>query len=167
MSTTASAIGLTGDSFTLRDTWTNAAGTSTGTISAAVPSHGTVVYRVSGGTTSTPTPTPTPTPSGCTATYRLVNDWGTGFQSELTVTNNGPSALDGWTVKLTLAGGQTITSLWNGVNTGTTGAVTVKNTPYNGSIAANGTTTFGFTANGNGSTAPTGVTCTTPTSQGR
>ncbi|MBE1583389.1 alpha-galactosidase [Nonomuraea angiospora] len=164
ISTTASAIGLAGDSFTLRDAWTNAVSASTGTISAAVPSHGTVVYRVSGGTSSTPTPTPTPSgpADGCTAAYRLVNDWGTGFQSEVTVSNPGPSAIDGWTVKLTLAGGQTISSLWNGVNTGTSGTVTVKNTAYNGTVAANGTTTFGFTAGGNGSAAPTAVTCTTP-----
>ncbi|TDC16447.1 alpha-galactosidase [Actinomadura bangladeshensis] len=53
ISTTASAIGLSGTSFDLRDAWTNAITSTTGTISASVPSHGTVVYRVSGGT---PTP---------------------------------------------------------------------------------------------------------------
>ncbi|GAB3894190.1 hypothetical protein GCM10027612_44940 [Microbispora bryophytorum subsp. camponoti] len=62
---------------------------------------------------------------------------------------------------MTLAGGQSITSLWNGVNTGTSGAVTVKNAPYNGTVAGAGSTAFGFTANGSGS-APTGVTCTSP-----
>ncbi|MEV0199805.1 cellulose binding domain-containing protein [Nonomuraea sp. NPDC050691] len=164
VSTTASAIGLAGGSFTLRDAWTNAVSTSAGTISATVPSHGTVVYRVSGGTPPSPTPSPTPSghPGGCTAAYRLVNDWGTGFESEVTVSNDGPSPLDGWTVKMTLAGGQTITSLWNGVNTGTSGAITVKNASYNGTIAGNGSTTFGFTAGGAGSTAPAGVTCTSP-----
>ncbi|MEO3813173.1 lectin [Sphaerisporangium sp. B11E5] len=63
ISTTASAIGLAGNSFTLRDAWTNAVTSSTGTISASVPAHGTVVYRVSGGTPTTPTPTPTSTAS--------------------------------------------------------------------------------------------------------
>lgn len=58
ISTTAAAIGKSGTSFTLRDAWTNATSTSTGTISASVPPHGTVVYRVSGGTTTNP-PTPT------------------------------------------------------------------------------------------------------------
>ncbi|NEA22228.1 glycoside hydrolase family 27 protein [Actinomadura bangladeshensis] len=53
ISTTASAIGLSGTSFNLRDAWTNATTSTTGAISASVPSHGTVVYRVSGGT---PTP---------------------------------------------------------------------------------------------------------------
>ncbi|MCG5221087.1 lectin [Streptosporangium sp. KLBMP 9127] len=60
ISTTASAIGLSGSSFSLRDAWTNAVTTTTGAISASVPSHGTVVFRVSGGT---PNPTPTPSPS--------------------------------------------------------------------------------------------------------
>ncbi|GAA0404648.1 ricin-type beta-trefoil lectin domain protein [Micromonospora gifhornensis] len=58
VSTTAAAIGKSGNSFTLRDAWTNTTSTSTGTISASVPAHGTVVYRVSGGGTTTPPPPP-------------------------------------------------------------------------------------------------------------
>ena len=54
VSTTAAAIGKSGSSFTLRDAWTNATSTTTGAISASVPAHGTVVYRVSGGGTVTP-----------------------------------------------------------------------------------------------------------------
>ncbi|MEU3454662.1 ricin-type beta-trefoil lectin domain protein [Micromonospora sp. NPDC006766] len=57
ISTTASAIGKSGASFTLLDAWTNATSTTGGTISASVPAHGTVVYRVSGGGTTTPPPT--------------------------------------------------------------------------------------------------------------
>ncbi len=58
VSTSAAAIGKSGTSFTLQDAWTGATTTSTGTISATVPGHGTVVYRVSGGT-STPSNTTT------------------------------------------------------------------------------------------------------------
>jgi alpha-galactosidase len=62
ISTTAAAIGKSGSSFTLRDAWTNATTTTTGSISASVPGHGTVVYRVSGGgTPSTTAPTTAPT----------------------------------------------------------------------------------------------------------
>ncbi|HEX6686569.1 MAG TPA: ricin-type beta-trefoil lectin domain protein [Candidatus Limnocylindrales bacterium] len=57
ISTTAGAIGKTGVSFTLRDAWTNATSTTSGIISASVPGHGTVVYRVSGGSGTTPPPT--------------------------------------------------------------------------------------------------------------
>jgi alpha-galactosidase len=59
VSTTAAAVGKNGTSFTLREAWSGATTTSTGAISASVPGHGTVVYRVSGGTS-------TPPPSGTT-----------------------------------------------------------------------------------------------------
>jgi alpha-galactosidase len=54
VATTAVAVGKSGSSFTLRDAWTNAISTTSGAISAVVPAHGTAVYRVSGGGTSTP-----------------------------------------------------------------------------------------------------------------
>ncbi|WBB78333.1 cellulose binding domain-containing protein [Micromonospora sp. WMMD882] len=112
-------------------------------------------------TTPAPTtPPPTGGPGTCVATYKAVNSWPDGFQGEVTVANNTTSAVNGWTVSLTLAGGQTISSLWSGVNTGTTGTVTVRNAPYNGALGANASTTFGFTATGNGATPPSNITCT-------
>ncbi|TDC63520.1 alpha-galactosidase [Micromonospora sp. KC207] len=68
ISTTAAAIGKSGTSFTLLDAWTNGTSTTTGTISASVPAHGTVVYRVSGGGTTPPTTPPPPT------TFRLRSE---------------------------------------------------------------------------------------------
>jgi alpha-galactosidase len=59
VSTTAAAIGKAGTSFTLRDAWTDATTISSGAISASVPGHGTVVYRVSGGTAIPPGSTST------------------------------------------------------------------------------------------------------------
>ncbi|WP_225851020.1 ricin-type beta-trefoil lectin domain protein, partial [Streptomyces sp. HPF1205] len=51
ISTTAGAIGKTGaSSYTLTDLWSGATSTTSGTISASVPAHGTVMYRVAGGT---------------------------------------------------------------------------------------------------------------------
>ncbi|WP_433315572.1 cellulose binding domain-containing protein [Micromonospora sp. CA-269861] len=108
------------------------------------------------------TPPPTGGPGTCTATYRTLNTWPGGFQAEVTVANNSTSSLNGWTVGLTLASGQAISSLWSGINTGTTGSVTVRNAAYNGTVGANASTTFGFTATGNGATAPGNVTCTSP-----
>jgi alpha-galactosidase len=53
ISTTAGAIGKTGaSSYTLTNLWTGATSTTTGTISASVPAHGTVMYRVAGGSSS-------------------------------------------------------------------------------------------------------------------
>jgi alpha-galactosidase len=49
ISTTAAALGLAGTSFTRLDAWTGARSTSSGTFSASVAAHDTVVYRISGG----------------------------------------------------------------------------------------------------------------------
>jgi alpha-galactosidase len=54
ISTTAAAVGKSGTSFSLRDAWSNSVTTTTGGISASVPGHGTVVYRLSGGATTSP-----------------------------------------------------------------------------------------------------------------
>ncbi|WP_305788081.1 glycoside hydrolase family 27 protein [Symbioplanes lichenis] len=51
ITTTAAAVGRSGSSFTLVDAWTGATTTTSGTISASVPAHGTAVFRLSGGTT--------------------------------------------------------------------------------------------------------------------
>jgi alpha-galactosidase len=50
VSTTASAIGIGGSSsYRLKDLWSKATSTTTGTISASVPAHGAVMYRVARG----------------------------------------------------------------------------------------------------------------------
>jgi alpha-galactosidase len=56
ISTTTSAVGKTGSSsYTLTNLWTGATSTTSGPISASVPSHGTVMYRVAGGSSGSPT----------------------------------------------------------------------------------------------------------------
>ncbi|NUP50101.1 MAG: alpha-galactosidase [Catenulispora sp.] len=55
ISTTAGAIGKTGaSSYTLTDLWSGATSTTSGAISASVPGHGTVMFRVAGGTAPPP-----------------------------------------------------------------------------------------------------------------
>lgn len=112
---------------------------------------------------ATPTITPTVTPSvpggACSATMRVVNSWSGGFQGEVTV-RAGNSPINGWTVSWTWPGSQTITQLWGGVRSGSGPNVTVRNESWNGSLAANASTTFGFI--GTGSSAAPEVTCTSP-----
>jgi chitin-binding protein len=120
------------------------------------------------GPTPTPTPTPTSTPNpppggaGCTASYTVTSSWAEGFQANMTVRNSGSSALNGWTVKWTFPGSQTVTQLWNGSHTQSGSLVTAKNASYNGSIAANATTTFGFLGSGAASATVNNLTCTSP-----
>jgi alpha-galactosidase len=53
ISTTAAAIGKSGaSSYTLTNLWTGATSSTSAAISAAVPAHGTVMYRVAGGSTA-------------------------------------------------------------------------------------------------------------------
>jgi alpha-galactosidase len=55
ISTTAATIGKSGaSSYTLTDLWTGATSSTTGTISASIPGHGAVMYRVSGGAAGSP-----------------------------------------------------------------------------------------------------------------
>jgi endo-1,4-beta-xylanase len=124
-----------------------------------------------GGSSSTPPSSPAPSssapttpPAGgsgtCSASYSTTSSWAGGYNGNVNVTA-GSSAISSWTVKLTLASGQTISSLWNGVNTGTTGSISVKNASFNGSLAAGASTSFGYTATGTAST-PTAISCTSP-----
>src|SRR5262249_17926964 len=53
-------------------------------------------------------PTSPPPAGACAAVYQTQNSWSGGFQGLVTVTS-GNSAINGWTVKWNLAGGQSIT----------------------------------------------------------
>ncbi len=66
----------------------------------------------------------------------MTSSWSGGYQGALTVTNTGTTALTSWKLSVVFPGGVTVTNMWNGINTGTTGTVTVANEPYNGSVAA-------------------------------
>jgi predicted carbohydrate-binding protein with CBM5 and CBM33 domain len=123
-----------------------------------------------GGGTGSPSPDPTitptdpPPPGGCTATFRGTDTgWAGHFQGEVTVRNTSTSALNGWTVKWNYTGGQGFDgSPWNAVLTGQAPSVVVKNASYNGQIAPNGSTTFGFNATGSVPSPVPTLTCTSP-----
>jgi cellulase/cellobiase CelA1 len=95
---------------------------------------------------------------GCTAAYRIVNQWPGGFQAEVTVTN-GAAASTAWTVSWTFANGQTITQLWNGTDTSSGAGHSVRDAGYNGTLGANASTTFGFTGTWNGTNSVPALTC--------
>ena len=87
--------------------------------------------------TASPVPTPLPTGGGtvaCTVNYRITSDWGSGFVTNIVVTNTSTSSLNGWTLAWTFAGNQQITNLWNGVVSQSGKNVSVRNASYNGSL---------------------------------
>ncbi|MFI0186589.1 glycoside hydrolase family 48 protein [Streptomyces sp. NPDC017082] len=100
----------------------------------------------------------------CSVDYK-TNDWGSGFTADLTLTNRGTDAINGWTLTYAYAGNQKLTSGWNGTWSQSGQTVTAKNASYNGTIAAGAAVTTGaqFTYSG-ANTAPTsfavnGTTC--------
>ncbi|MFI7552552.1 cellulose binding domain-containing protein [Micromonospora sediminimaris] len=110
--------------------------------------------------TTPPSSPPTTPPGGtpaCTAVYAVQDQWNGGFVANVNVTA-GSTALTGWRVTLNLPNGASVSSMWNGVNSGTSGTITVTNQSYNGRLAAGQTTSFGFQGTGNGSGAT--ATCT-------
>ncbi|MFJ3496951.1 glycoside hydrolase family 6 protein [Streptomyces sp. NPDC086091] len=104
--------------------------------------------------TSAPgTPTPQPSTGACTVTYRVTDSWTGGYRADV-VLKNGPTALTSWTLGWTLSGGQRLSSAWNVVATQDGTAVRAANAPYNGALAANGSVSLGFVAEGQPGSAP-------------
>ncbi len=88
----------------------------------------------------------------CTVAY-VLNDWGAGFVANLTVTNRGAAAINGWTLRWTFAGNQVISNAWGAVTTQSGQAVSAVNVSWNAAIPVGGTATFGFQATYSGSNA--------------
>ncbi|HET6857774.1 MAG TPA: glycoside hydrolase family 48 protein [Streptomyces sp.] len=78
----------------------------------------------------------------CSVDYK-TNDWGSGFTAELTITNRGTAALDGWSLTYDYAGNQKLGNGWNGVWSQSGKTVTVANAAHNAKIAAGAATSTG------------------------
>jgi subtilisin family serine protease len=102
-------------------------------------------------TTAVTTPSTTPvttgptTPStgaGCTAALVVTNSWSGGFTASVTVTASRP--VTHWSVALNVPAGTAVSSVWNGILSGTS----VTDAAWNGTLAANASTDFGFQGTG-------------------
>lgn len=117
---------------------------------------------------TTVTVTTDDTPAGtCGVDYRVVQDWGSGFQGEIVISNTGAAALNDWTLAFTFTAGQTISQMWGGTPAQNGGTVTVTPADWSRTIPAGGSVTVGFISS-RGSTNPApasftlnGGTCTT------
>ncbi len=65
----------------------------------------------------------------------------------------------GWRVEWTWPSGQKLTEVWNGSLSSSGASVTVTNMSYNGTLAPDGTTTFGFLADITGTNPAPTMTC--------
>jgi hypothetical protein len=83
----------------------------------------------------------------CRVSYDAAKDWGTGFVGTISITNTGTGPLSSWTLTWTNRGDQRVSASWNGSFTQQGERVTLTNASYNGTIAANATSTgIGFQA---------------------
>jgi O-glycosyl hydrolase len=107
------------------------------------------------------------TTGGCHVVYTTSPQNSSAFGAAVSIQNTGTTAWTSWTLTWTFANGQTVASLWNGIETQSGAVVTVKNEPYNGTVAAGGTVSgvgFNGTWNGVANAIPTsfavnGTTC--------
>jgi glucose/arabinose dehydrogenase len=85
---------------------------------------------------------------------RAVKSWGTGTTVDLTVTNTGSTAVNGWTLAFPLALGQRVVSDWNTDLTQGSNTIAAANAPYNADIAPGASTTLGYLADHTGDASP-------------
>jgi endoglucanase len=76
--------------------------------------------------------------------YALDNSWNNGFVANVTITNNGSSPVNGWTLGWTFPGDQRVVNAWNAVVTPNGAAHTARNMDYNRTINPGASTSFGF-----------------------
>ena len=79
--------------------------------------------------------------AACDVVYAITPQSSTAFGATLTIENTGTTAWTSWTLTWTFANGQTISSLWNGVESQSGAVVTVASESYNGAVAAGGSVT--------------------------
>jgi len=154
------ATGASGGTFTLVST----AGTNTYTASGLTPQ---TTYRfyvrardaagnVSGNSAAvTLTTPPGPVGGDCRVAYQATN-WGgsSGFTANITITNTGTSAVNGWTLAFSFPAGQRVTQPgWGATYTQASSSanVTATNVAYNAGIAAGGSVSIGFNGTYSGS----------------
>ncbi|MER6746362.1 GH12 family glycosyl hydrolase domain-containing protein [Streptomyces fungicidicus] len=82
-------------------------------------------------------------PAACTVSY-ATNVWQDGFTANVTVRNEGSSAVDDWDLTFTLPSGQRVTHAWNASVAPSSGAVTASALSSNARIAPGGSQSFGF-----------------------
>ncbi len=84
-----------------------------------------------------------PTSVAATAAFEVTSDWGTGFGGQITLTNNGTTAINNWT--LSFNWDRSITSIWDASIVSHTGTLyVITNAGWNSTIAPGGSAPFGF-----------------------
>ncbi|MBQ1034976.1 cellulase family glycosylhydrolase [Micromonospora sp. C81] len=110
-----------------------------------------VAGLLAGGVAITATPA-----SAATAVFSVTNNWGNGYQGQITVTNDTSTQITSWRVEFDLPSSSTVSQSWNAQQSTSGSRYTFTNVSWNGTLAAGASTSFGFLVNGSG----TPVNCT-------
>ncbi|WP_395839714.1 glycoside hydrolase family 9 protein [Cystobacter fuscus] len=82
--------------------------------------------------------------ASCQVSYVKQDEWNDGFNVQVTLHNTGASAINGWTLRWSFLGGQTVTQAWS-ANASQSGAtVSATHLPWNALIPPGGAVSFGF-----------------------
>jgi beta-glucosidase len=111
---------------------------------------------------SSTAPSPTSSAPGgslaCAVTYRITNQWATGFVADVSIAISA-GAVNGWTLGFGFPGNQAVTNGWNATVTQSAAQVTATNLSWNGTVSAGSSVTFGLQASFTGTNAaPTAFT---------
>ncbi len=124
-----------------------------------------VAALVAAGAATVVTALPASAATGCSVSYSIASQWPGGFGANVTVKNLG-DPVTAWTVGWSYSAGQQVTQAWNATVTQSGSQVTARNAGYNGTLATNASTSFGFNGSWTSSNpVPTsftlnGVSCT-------
>jgi len=109
--------------------------------------------------------------AGCRVTYSVTSQWQGGFGANVSLTNLG-DPVGSWTLTWSFGAGQQVTQAWSATVTQTGAQVTARNAAWNGNLATNASTSFGFNGSWNNSSNPApstfalnGTTCNGSTGQ--
>ncbi|OLE24814.1 MAG: alpha-L-arabinofuranosidase [Catenulispora sp. 13_1_20CM_3_70_7] len=94
--------------------------------------------------------TSTPTDSTCAVTYQVTTSWGSGYVASLTVTDTGPSPINGWTLSFTFpADTESLANGWNANWSASGQDVIATSLDWDANLAANGgnSASIGFVGN--------------------
>jgi hypothetical protein len=92
-------------------------------------------------------------PTSCRVTYRVVDQWSTGFTTDISIQNTGSTPIDAWALRFTYNNGQEISLAWNSVNEQEGLRVPLTNAAWNGRLNPGQTLGgVGFVASWNGVT---------------
>jgi endo-1,4-beta-xylanase len=88
--------------------------------------------------------------NGVSGNLTMQSDWSSGYCANVTITDTGANGIQGWRVVINL-NQSSITSLWSASSSQSGSTLTASSVSYNGMLAPNASTSFGFCANATGS----------------